>query len=163
MPRGGKRVGAGRKSSWPSGCGRADTKLIRVPIKLADELLEIARKLDAGESLESVTQTKGVDSVRASLECPGQLPMTLEGDHEPIDELAAASDIPEYADGKCWLTLAQAYERASERGCSRTFNAFRSWVQRSPLLCERDYRLRRLPSSTTRNTAPGFEDLDFKS
>lgn len=51
MPRGGKRLGAGRKSSWPSGCGREDTKLIRVPISLADELLEIARRLDAGEQV----------------------------------------------------------------------------------------------------------------
>ena len=49
MPRGGKRAGAGRKSSWPSGCGREDTKLIRVPIALADELLEIAHRLDGGD------------------------------------------------------------------------------------------------------------------
>lgn len=51
MPRGGKRSGAGRRSSWPSGWGREQTKLIRVPIALADELLDIARRLDAGESI----------------------------------------------------------------------------------------------------------------
>ncbi len=48
MPRGGIRPGAGRPSSWASGCGREDTKLIRVPVALVDQLLEIAHVLDAG-------------------------------------------------------------------------------------------------------------------
>jgi hypothetical protein len=47
MPRGGQREGAGRKSTWTSGCRFEDTKLIRVPTVLADRLLEIAHQLDA--------------------------------------------------------------------------------------------------------------------
>jgi hypothetical protein len=56
MPRGGYREKAGRKSTWKSGCMHKDTKLIRVPISIADELLKIAHKLDAGESFNSSTE-----------------------------------------------------------------------------------------------------------
>ena len=54
MPRGGKRKGAGRKSSWQNN----ETVLIRVPKVLASQLIDIAHKLDEGKSLESVTQSK---------------------------------------------------------------------------------------------------------
>lgn len=56
MPRGGHREKAGRKSTWKSGCRYEDTKLIRVPTSISDELLKIAHKLDAGESLDSETK-----------------------------------------------------------------------------------------------------------
>ena len=46
MPRGGKRKGAGRPSSWKSGCRFEDTKLIRVPKVIADQVLEYAHQLD---------------------------------------------------------------------------------------------------------------------
>ena len=59
MPRGGKREGSGRKSTWKSGCKFEDTKLIRVPKAIADDVLEIAHKLDSGDSLDSVTKPKG--------------------------------------------------------------------------------------------------------
>jgi hypothetical protein len=59
MPRGGKRKGSGRKSTWKSGCKFEDTKLIRVPKAIADELLNIAHKLDSGETLDLVTKPKG--------------------------------------------------------------------------------------------------------
>jgi DNA-directed RNA polymerase subunit RPC12/RpoP len=51
MPRGGSREKAGRKSTWKSGCKFEDTKSIRVPAHIADQVLEIAHKLDAGESI----------------------------------------------------------------------------------------------------------------
>lgn len=57
MPRGGSREGAGRKSTWASGCKQSDTKIIRVPIAIADQLLEIAHRLDAGEFLDFVTNS----------------------------------------------------------------------------------------------------------
>lgn len=56
MTRGGHREKAGRKSSWKSGCRYEKTKLIRVPIKLAEKLLEIAHKLDSGESFGSISE-----------------------------------------------------------------------------------------------------------
>lgn len=43
--RGGKRKGSGRRSTWST----TDTKVIRVPVSLADQLLEIARYLDGQE------------------------------------------------------------------------------------------------------------------
>lgn len=57
MPRGGKRKGSGRKSTWRSGCKFEDTKLIRVPKAIADEVLKLAHKLDAGESLDLATKS----------------------------------------------------------------------------------------------------------
>lgn len=47
MTRGGKRDGAGGKSTWEHG----KTKSIRVPIALAEEILQIARQLDQGTKL----------------------------------------------------------------------------------------------------------------
>lgn len=55
--RGGAREKAGRKSSWVSGCRQEETKLIRVPEKLAKELNEIAHKLDAGEIIDLDTKS----------------------------------------------------------------------------------------------------------
>ncbi len=57
MPRGGHRDGAGRKSTWVSGCKFEDTKLIRVPSTIADNLLEIAHKIDSGEDIDSETKS----------------------------------------------------------------------------------------------------------
>jgi hypothetical protein len=50
MPRGGARENSGRKPKWNLG----DTKAIRVPVAIADTILEIARRLDDGEKLESI-------------------------------------------------------------------------------------------------------------
>jgi hypothetical protein len=57
MARGGKREGAGRKTTWVSGRGIEDTTVIRVPKEFASKLLEIAHKLDAGENIEFVTNS----------------------------------------------------------------------------------------------------------
>ena len=50
MPRGGARENSGRKPKWNLG----ETKAIRVPLAIADLLLEIAKRIDEGESLESI-------------------------------------------------------------------------------------------------------------
>jgi hypothetical protein len=57
MSRGGKREGAGRKTTWASGRSIEDTTVIRVPKEFASKLLEIAHKLDAGESIDFVTNS----------------------------------------------------------------------------------------------------------
>jgi hypothetical protein len=57
MTRGGYREKAGRKSTWVSGCKFEETKLIRVPIAISDRVLEIAHKLDNGESIDLVTES----------------------------------------------------------------------------------------------------------
>jgi hypothetical protein len=56
--RGGIRQGAGRKTTWVSGCKQEDTKPIRVPKVIANQILEIAHKLDAGEVIDLDTQSK---------------------------------------------------------------------------------------------------------
>ena len=57
MPRGGARKGAGRRSTWTSGCTREDTIPIRVPKILKDKINDYAHKLDAGEDLECVVKS----------------------------------------------------------------------------------------------------------
>lgn len=64
MPRGGRREKAGGISTWNSG----KTKTIRVPIALADQLMEMARSIDEGGkfvldevSIEPVTGSKVID------------------------------------------------------------------------------------------------------
>lgn len=62
MPRGGRRENAGKKSRWDSGRSFAETKVIRVPVEFAEQLLDMARKLDAGESIDLVTNSERIDS-----------------------------------------------------------------------------------------------------
>lgn len=57
MARGGKREGAGGRPSWKNG----RTKPVRVPIALADKILEIARVLDEEGAEEAVTGSKVID------------------------------------------------------------------------------------------------------
>lgn len=57
MPRGGQRKNAGRKSGWE----HSETVVIRVPQVFADRLLEIAKLLDKGGVLDSVTESKTQD------------------------------------------------------------------------------------------------------
>jgi predicted nucleic acid-binding Zn-ribbon protein len=72
MPRGGRRENAGKKSRWESGRSFAETKVIRVPIEFADQLLNMAHKLDAGELIEIETNsnesTEGVENLREQVE-----------------------------------------------------------------------------------------------
>ena len=56
MARGGARKGAGKKSTWVSGCKFNETTTIRIPKTIKAQLLEIAHKLDANEALDSVTK-----------------------------------------------------------------------------------------------------------
>jgi hypothetical protein len=57
MPRGGKREGSGPKSNWKHG----KTKTIRVPISLADDILNIARRLDGQQAVDSSGFTQVID------------------------------------------------------------------------------------------------------
>jgi hypothetical protein len=45
---GGAREGSGRRSTWASGAKKEDSKLIRVPGYIADEVLKAAHRIDAG-------------------------------------------------------------------------------------------------------------------
>jgi len=48
---GGAREGSGRKSTWASGARKEDSKLIRVPGIIADEVLKVAHHIDAGRKI----------------------------------------------------------------------------------------------------------------
>jgi len=56
--RGGFREGAGRPGAWKHG----ETKMIRVPIALSEEVLDIARRLDEGYSIDCDSNSKEVSS-----------------------------------------------------------------------------------------------------
>lgn len=68
MSRGGKREGAGRPSKWM----HKQTKLIRVPVAFADNLLDIARRLDKGEPL-AVNRPRAFTQLGLNLLPPDQL------------------------------------------------------------------------------------------
>jgi hypothetical protein len=57
MPRGGKREGAGGKSTWIHG----KTKLVRIPESLAEKVLVVARMIDQGKIVDDVTESKHLD------------------------------------------------------------------------------------------------------
>lgn len=63
MPRGGCREGSGSKSTWNYG----KTKTIRIPEALVDRVLEYARKLDEGDIIEPVTESKVINLAGISL------------------------------------------------------------------------------------------------
>lgn len=67
MPRGGCREGSGSKSTWNHG----KTKTIRIPEVLADRVLEYARKLDKGDTIDPVTESKVVNLAGISLKTYG--------------------------------------------------------------------------------------------
>ena len=58
MSRGGKREGAGRKTSWASGVRFEDTSLVRIPNYLKTDLLHLAHRLDSGLKIDSVSKSK---------------------------------------------------------------------------------------------------------
>lgn len=62
--RGGYRENAGRKSSWQ----HAETQTIRVPKVFASQLIQMARRLDNGEEIETDTKSKrqSIDTVTDS-------------------------------------------------------------------------------------------------
>jgi hypothetical protein len=66
--RGGIRQGAGRKTTWASGCKQEDTKPIRVPKVIANQILEIAHKLDAGQVIDLDIQSKEETVTKSKLE-----------------------------------------------------------------------------------------------
>lgn len=59
MARGGYRKNAGRKNNWKHG----KTKSIRVPVVLADEILEVAHKIDEGIKIENKIENETKSNV----------------------------------------------------------------------------------------------------
>ena len=80
--RGGYRENAGRKSSW----NHRDTCTIRIPKPFAEQLVELARRLDNGDIIDIETESNfpGDDSVTKSI-----IAMTLdiESLSDPLDKL----------------------------------------------------------------------------
>lgn len=69
--RGGYRENAGRKSSW----NHRDTCTIRIPKPFAEQLVELAHRLDNGESLDTDTESnlQGYDSRKESIQLGADL------------------------------------------------------------------------------------------
>ena len=64
MVRGGHREGSGRPSAWVSS---SETKAIRLPEWMVGQVMEVARKLDRGEQIESVQNHSACGSEIKSL------------------------------------------------------------------------------------------------
>jgi FtsZ-binding cell division protein ZapB len=87
MPRGGYHPNAerwGRKSAW---LNASVTKTIRVPEALAEQVLNIAHRLDAGDIIDCETKASdGVTGLKAELE---QLRFERDQLHREVNELHA--------------------------------------------------------------------------
>jgi hypothetical protein len=59
---GGAREGSGRRSTWASGAKKEDSKLIRVPSYIADEVLKAAHYIDAGGKI-NYNEDEKVDQI----------------------------------------------------------------------------------------------------
>lgn len=103
MPRGGFRENSGRKGGWQN----AETKTIRVPKVFASRLLEIAKLLDSGASIEIVTESKleSIESVTKSKSETNTVPEA------------------ELADDAIWMTTREAWEKL---GRPKAWNTFRN-------------------------------------
>jgi hypothetical protein len=165
MGRGGHRDGAGRKSGW----NHADTQTIRVPKVFAVQLMDIARRLDLGESENLVSSVPPeADPVQPIVESeipqvnPDQMDL-FELIPEVIESVTESKSLPSKPDGFRWLSSEQAWKIAKDRGCERNLEGFRKWGKRHPDLCSELYGLRKLPSPPKGNTvAPAFEDLQYE-
>jgi hypothetical protein len=90
MAQGGKRAGAGRKSTWQSGC-HTKTKLIRVPISIAEQILEIAHRLDAGEKVDLVTNSTDVIVIAAETVSVNDVKKPVQKSLRPVSSIIELS------------------------------------------------------------------------
>lgn len=165
MPRGGYREGAGRKGGWKN----SETQVIRVPKVFAGQLLDVARRLDLGESLNFSKShyVEALDPIVGKIDAlhPGQIPLftkldsVTESNSEINDSVTESKTPPNKPDGKRWLSSERAWNLAKERGCSRSLEGFRKWCKRHDDECIKLLSLRRLESIRGRTSAPAFEDL----
>ena len=116
--------------------------------ELSSGLLSVNSRVEALQPGDSQV----FDEITSST--PGQLNLLAATD---------AASAPEKADGERWLTTSQAYERAQKRGFNKSKNSFKGWSQRTPDECFEMYDLRRLDHKSNSQTAPGYEDVRWKS
>jgi hypothetical protein len=96
-------------------------------------------------------------STRSSVVYPPKPPKPPIG--APVESTGLTGSTVVEADGGRWLTTSQGFAVAGQRGCDRSFDAFRSWSKRNPALCESQYQLRHISHGSRSNTAASFEDL----
>ena len=164
MPRGGHREGAGRKGGWKN----SETQVIRVPRIFAAQLLDIARRLDLGESENLVFSVFSVDPVQPIIEPeilqvhPDQMDL-FSSPSQTIESVTKSNTPPSRPDGLRWLSSKQAWKVAEKRGCERNLEGFRKWSKRHPEKCSESFSLRGLPVLLRgRSTDPAFEDLQYE-
>ena len=66
--RGGRRQGAGRKSSWEN----SETQTIRVPVQIKDELLAVGQQLDRGQGVIGGRLQRELEGLLQGLEVQAQ-------------------------------------------------------------------------------------------
>ena len=123
LGRGGYRAKAGRKSSWQ----HPETQTIRVPKVLVNQLLQLARRLDNGEPIDTDTKSKPEHSDCA---CDSNLTVT----DSVTDSILPLSEA---------LVQAQAILRA-KRSASKSLVRLLSVLYQTPITAD-DLRMRRQP------------------
>ena len=114
MTRGGARKGAGKKTTWKSGCRFEDTKLIRVPKKIANRILELAHDLDEGRDYELVTKSLKEENQRLKEKLASE---QLEIDFQPQPDYLKLRDEA--------LNLLRIGEQSKTyQKCKKAFNYF---------------------------------------
>ena len=113
MPRGGSRKGAGRKSAW----NNKETTVIRVPKVFADQLLDIAQRLDKGEHIEFVTESKvkRIDKVTKSKKTKESVTKSKSGQLDLTDQSG-------------WLTTREVWDAL---GQPKAWNTFRKMKEKA--------------------------------
>ena len=122
MPRGGARKGAGKKNTWNSGSKFNETKVIRIPIKIADKVLKLAHDLDSGLDYELETKSLKQENKRLKDELTSigddQLKLPLFSDTQlNIKELEVKRD-------KALGTLKVGEQSKSYKNCKKVLNYF---------------------------------------
>ena len=92
--------GGRRSTTWRAGWNAGKTKVIRVPIAFADDLYEIARKLDADCPLQDKQVCQVTDNeikealsiLDGALEIPGNKGKAIKAEIQKAIELLAKTD-----------------------------------------------------------------------
>ena len=165
MPRGGHRDGAGRKGA----CKNFETQVIRVPKVFVAQLMDIARRLDLGESeIFTSPNSPEVEPIQPIFESeilqvnPDQMDLFLLPS-QTFESVTESNIRPSRPDGLRWLSSEQAWKVAQTRGCERNLEGFRKWSKRYPEKCREVFSFLRLPVLLKgRSTDPAFEDLLYE-
>ena len=128
MPRGGRREGAGKKSTWQSGCKFEDTKLIRVPKAITDKVLKSAHDIDSGIDYELETKSLKIriTELESQLQDLGSRQLEL-----PISVNVVNESLLTSLSNECLSTIPYGEQSKCYKACKKAFKLFTSKILQS--------------------------------